>query len=377
MGFKNRVRQILKNKNRAYIIARCINDLNNPRLIQLMKGYFGDSHDYVSIILEHKGTKYPDEIVYGVRFRIPNDKTSKRDGGGFCALLRMTLLGLNFPDYLKMTPVVEWGSNSAYYDPDMDSITLNVFEYYFKPVSKIRYNEIEECRNVVAKNSFDTDSYFFMDRASDMGASYLVKQDEIERLGYLYKKYIHLNQTAKEYIEGNLDSILNQGTILAVHVRGTDFNVGYRFHPMAISVDEYLAKAKETYSRGNYDKVFLATDDDNALELFKQEFKDKLLYYTDVFRSHDHIGAHVTPSNRQLHYYRLGLEVLRDVYTLANCDSLVCGLSNVSFVARYINIALDRKFKEIVILDHGVHAEASSEAKERNRQQEKIFGRKI
>ena len=372
MSFKNKIKQIIKKNNKIHVIARCVYSWNDPRFIQLMK-FFEGSHDCASIILEHKGAKYPDEIVYSIRFFTPDDKSYKRDGAGFCVWLRWTLLCLNLPDHLNMMPVVEWGSNSTYYDPGMDQITLNVFEYYFEPVSRIQYNEVEECRNVVIDKNVHANSYFFMERAS--GKLYQVKQDEIERLGFLYKKYIHLNQTAKEYIEKNLDNILNQGTILAVHVRGTDFNVGYKNHPIAVSVEEYLARTKEIYSSGNYDKVFLATDDVHALELFKQEFKDRLLYYTDVFRSNEHLGVQVTPNDRPLHHYRLGLEILRDVYTLASCDSLICGLSNVSFIAQYINVAMDRKFKEIVILDHGINTEASDEAKERRRQIDKMLSR--
>ena len=48
-----------------------------------------------------------------------------------------------------MTCVVEWGSKSVYYDSSMDSVTLNIFEYYFESVANIHSDEVEDCKNVV------------------------------------------------------------------------------------------------------------------------------------------------------------------------------------------------------------------------------------
>ena len=204
-------------------------------------------------------------------------------------------------------------------------------------------------------------SFFFMERASDLFASYHLEGQEIERLAELYKKYIHLNDKTKKYIEDQIHEILDGGSILAVHIRGTDFSLGTKNHPIVIKPEEYLETVKQVYSDGNYEKIFLATDDKNALELFKGEFKNRLLYYKDAFRAESYVGAHATLNDRPLHHYKLGLEVLRDIYTLANCDSFVCGLSQVSFAVRYVNLAMDRKFNSVVVLDHGVNKESSPE----------------
>ena len=94
-------------------------------------------------------------------------------------------------------------------------------------------------------------------------------------------------------------------------------------------------------------------------------------YFT--FRSDNHNGAQDTFSDRPLHRYKLGLELLRDIYTLANCDSLVCGLSQVSFAARYVNLAIGKKFGEVVIIDHGVNKENGPEAQVLFKQRRKYW----
>ena len=159
---------------------------------------------------------------------------------------------------------------------------------------------------------------------------------------------------------------------MAVHVRGTDFNVDHKNHPKVVTADEYLKKTKDLYASGKYNKVFLATEDENALKLFRQEFKDNLLYYTDVFRTQDNYGPQLTSSERPMHYYKLGLEVLRDIYTLANSDSLICGLSQVAFAARYVKVALNRQYKELVILNKGINKEDSAEGKKFRHQFERM-----
>ena len=82
-------------------------------------------------------------------------------------------------------------------------------------------------------------------------------------------------------------------------------------------------------------------------------------------RSENYIGAHIAYRERPLDYYKLGLEVVRNVYIFANCDSLVCGLSKVSFAAQYVNIALNRKFKKIAVWDNGINTKDFVEAKKK------------
>lgn len=355
------VNDFLVRHDKLYAIVKCITHLSDTKYIGLLKGYYEKSDEYVTILIEHRGEKHPDKVIYDVRFAVPDGKRiSKIETGGFCAFLRTTLLSWTFPDAMGMTPAVELGRGSCYYDSGMDSVTKNVYEYYFEPVAQIPHDEVLECKHVIEEMN-PMSSFFFLERASDMFASYQVEQEEIDKLGYLYKKYVRLNQKTKKYIENSLSSLLIMGGVLAVHVRGTDFNWGAAKHPQMITPEEYLAKAKEIYSKGRYKKIFLATDDANALKLFKEEFKENLLYYEDTIRSENHIGVQNSKNDRPLHHYKLGLEVLRDTYTLASCDSLLCGLSQVSFTARYINVALGRSFKELVILDKGINATASKQ----------------
>lgn len=357
MFIKRKIREIIKNNDVNYVIGRCINNLHDPNFIRLVKGYYESYYDYTSLLAVHNGGKYPDTMVYYVHLYTSN--SGARGISGIGAMLRRSLELLSFSDLLGMVPVIEWGTDSTYYDTGMDSITRNVFEYYFEPVSPIDYREICECKNIIEAHTGH--GHYLMEHADDC-ESYEVEEKEIEKLGNTYRNYIHLNKRTKEYIETNLKDIFKEGeTVLAVHVRGTDFNIGTKNHPKVVTTQEYLEKTKELYAKGKYDKVFLATEDENALKLFRQEFNNNLLYYTDVFRTGNHISPHNTPDGRPLHYYKLGLEVLRDIYTLANCDSLICGLSQVSFAARYVKSSLEIEYRELIVINKGISKEDSVE----------------
>ena len=352
MPVRDRIVCYLRKHKRLYSIARCIQKINSPVIPKLIAGYYDSTARETTVLIEHPGDRAPDTIVYYSSLGIENEYIC-----GFFASLRGELEKLNFADRLGMTPVIRWGKGfSVYYDVGMDSETQNVFEYYFKPVSDISYQDVDLYAHVV--RSHPNDSTCFNSRGVGSGRSYAVEATDLEQLGTIYRKYIHLNEKTVAYLKSNLEGVFIQNKkTLGVHVRGTDFNLHIKGHPVPISPQEYLDKVKELFSSGDYDQIFLATDDLSALELFKDAFQDKLCYFTDVLRGDDTVTPQGMTCERPLHRYKLGLEVLRDVYALACCDSLVAGRSQVSFGARYINYALDRKYEELQILDKGLESE--------------------
>lgn len=346
MSVLSYIKTEIKKNNKLYMILLCIRYRNDPNLFNLIKGYRINQNEHISLLISHKNAKCGDKLIYHIKY--PDDRSGNTKKA-FCATLRVTLDRLLFAEHYGLIPVVEWGEQLTFYDSEMDKVTKNVFDYYFEPVSGINYGEIDNFSDVVIAN--DLQGCFLIEHPY----GYELQQNEIERLGKIYKKYICLNKNTQEYIDKNINRIMNNGRILGVHARGTDFKKGFKNHPKVISSDMYIENARALFETGNYDKIFIATEDINILNSFIGAFKDKLLYYDDVFRASGDIGPHSTESNRPLHHYKLGLEVLRDVYTLAHCDGLVCGLSQVSFAARYVNIALGRKFDEVIVLNNGIN----------------------
>lgn len=352
-GHKIKKAVLLKIKDsgnkKLYCLIRAAKSWRTENFYKLLFGYYENGKDFSSFILEHLGEKHPDDIIYDISIDVPeNSIENHRTHVGFFDRIRQILGALSVADHLNASPVVNWGTNSAYYDPEMDNVTKNVFEYYFQPVSEIQYLDVNSCKNVLRYQ------YLHIPIFMTVGW-YEISQSEIEILGEIYKKHIRLNKSTDEYIRDNILKCLCGKKTLGVHVRGTDYNIGFANHPVAISPNKILEAVIERFSTEKYEQIFLATDDVNVLDLFKNEFAERLVFYSDTTRSDDNLGAQTKHVNRPLHYYKLGLEVLRDVYTLASCDGLVCGLSHVACAARYIKSAKKERFEDIKILNNGMN----------------------
>lgn len=265
---------------------------------------------------------------------------------GFCSLFRFTLCHLAFSEDINMVPVVYWGDKTLYYDKTFVN-TSNVFEYFFEPVSSVSYKDIQKCSHVVESKGSDANAF-------GTTGGYSIPEDEIKFLSEYVFKYIKLKSDVENFI--NKEFYTGVKT-LGVHVRATDFNKGYNRHPKVVTPTEYLEHAKKAYYEEKFEKVFLATDDQNVIELFANEFGDNLRFYNDTFRSSNGEAIHYGPqvSNREHHKYFLGLEILRDFYTLGRCDGLIAGNSNVSMCARIIKESTQNQYSYIEIIDKGVN----------------------
>ena len=337
-----KLKRFIKKHDKLYVISRLLYSLNDANLLKLLKGFYDGDSDFLLLIVNRAQYFYHGKNpIYIIDYGCNNRCTM-----GFAAMLRGTLLSLELSEFLSYKPVVIWGKNTKYYDEEMTECSRNVFTYYFQPVSDIQ---------IVKENIpyiLSSESHFEKVHKMD---DYRMTGNDVVCFANLYKKYIHFNDRTNTYITEQLKKIMVADKILGIHVRGTDFALGFKNHPQKISIEEFKSKAREIKQAGGYAKVFLATEDQNALDAFRDEFGADLLYYEDVFRTSGNTGPHNTFDNRQFHKYKLGLEVLRDIYTLANCNGFICGMSQVSFAARYINRALERKFDDFVLIDRGVH----------------------
>lgn len=352
ISIKEKIRSIITGNRRLYILTRFLKSGNTDQFFKLVYGYYKGLPDVACFVLEHLGNNCPENIIYDISIDVPEKPEKiKRSHVGLFAQLRYILQALNTGEQINAIPVINYGINSAYYDSEMDNITKNVFEYYFKPVSHIDYIQVDSYRNVI--KACAGHAVYFM-RYASCEASYNIDEAEIRMLAGLYKKYIHLNDNTKKYMIENISACLRNKKTLGIHIRGTDYKLGIKSHPNIISVDEYISLAKEFCGKNNYEQIFLATDDLEILNIFQNEFGNKLVYYNDTFRTSGDVGPHNTYDNRPFHYYKLGLEVIRDVYTLANCDSLICGLSQVAFAARYVKISMDQEYEVLKIINYGI-----------------------
>lgn len=267
--------------------------------------------------------------------------------GGLLSELRNLLVRFAMCEHFNFIPVVEF-KNCLYDEKTIINGTRNPFEYYFCQPQNISVDEAKMSRYVYISRGIDCLEF------GTLNQQYTIGDAEIIRFGTLYKKYLHLNEITKGYIEEQKRCLFNQGPVLGVHIRGGDFNKLYDGHPIPVTPEEYFIEIDKLLEKKRYARIFLATDDKRVLEKMLIKYGDKLLYFNDTLRTCTDVGIHTLGHEESGVGYRMGLEVLRDLYILAETDGLVTGYSGVGLFARIIRTTMEKEYKDLVIMDNGI-----------------------
>lgn len=345
------LRQRLKQNDFVNIAYRLLTD----------KGYKDYCADYSRnariFRFEHRGDENPGERLYLIQDGF--------ESSGMFALIVRTLRRLEVADRFHFTPVVFWNEKVPYSVPGQP----NTFQVYFQPVSGISVESAIHSQDVAYAKIWD--------RAYGSPAlPYEVSIDEIERLAVIYQKYMKLCPELQRKIDQEIKGLFEEvsGKVLGVHVRGVEWRKMKVFgHPITAAEEDYLQVARDMMSNLGYKKIFLASDSDRTIDMFLAEFGDRLIT-TQAMRASEESGE-LAIFDKRNDGYQMGVEILRDTYALAACDSLVCGRSNVSYGARIINKAIATPYEKVMLLDKGI-VEIGISTQEATRRQKKKIQRK-
>lgn len=333
-GFLNR-------HNKIHYIGKCIRHFNDEAFIN--KVLFADKNPY-NVEFREFGEENPDKII----LLIPNLVCLD----GFCAELRNTLKLLAYADRYGFTPYVYYGKDYLYSEDKLLNGIDNPFEYYFEQTSCISYESVMRSSNVILADAKHAQMIDLI--CGIKPHSYEMNEKNINSLGEVYKKYIRINSFSMQKINEDYEELLEGNVrVLGVHHRGTDYKKIYKYHPKYVTVEEKIEEIEQVQEK--YDRIFLATDDQEAIEVFQKRFGSKVCYYGDVYRGDGNTSVAFSNDKRVNHKYLLGLEVLRDVYTLARCEGLIAGISQVAYCARIMKRAMGTEFSYLKILDKGVY----------------------
>lgn len=269
---------------------------------------------------------------------------------GFFALLHKTLCGLYFADRMGFLPVVANWDQCAYEEDEKINGTNNVFEYFFEPACEVTVESALNSRNVIILSEQNMDTVFF-EYDSEW---FHLSEKYIEKMGSIYKKYIRLNKEVKECMEYDIKKVLGNKKTLGIHFRGSDYRLNTNGHPMSLEIENYYPYIKEAIEKYNYEQIFIATDDLNALKKIEKLFAN-LVCYRDAMRTDGDVSVAFMENNRKQHKYQLGYEVLRDTYTLAQCDAFIGGHSQVAVGARFIKASYQKEYEYCQIIEKGIN----------------------
>lgn len=336
---------ILSKYSRVHYIGKCIKKVREQEFVDFV---LTADKDFNLIQFSQNG-----EENKNINIMIIHNVNSLN---GFFAEFRCTLKLLAYAERYDFVPYVIYDNTYLYFEKDGVNNCYNPFEYYFEQVTDIPYNSIAKSYNIF--DAKPVHSYMIDVKHGMSPGSYVTTMEYLEELALIMRKYIRLNNSTDEYVRNSIQGLLlSDERVLGVHHRGTDYKKAYKGHPKCVTIEEKIQLVKTVIDR--YDKIFIATDEQEAIEMFLDNFGDKVCYYKDVYRGTSDISVAFSKSDRQLHKYHLGLEVLRDMYTLARCDGLIAGMSQVSLCAQITKISEGKSYDYLNIVDKGIHEEGA------------------
>lgn len=335
----NNIKKYIKNHKKLNYLQRCIRRMGDSAFVDEVLEI---GKNPLRINIQKLGDKNDGKLVYIAQ-------TMGCDG--LFAELRFLLAEIFFAERFGMVPVLKIPKTSCYHENHPVNGTTNTFEYYFCPVSDISLEDAEQSCAVVEHNYYQR---LYIESVYGMNSGYMPSDDYMNAMADLVKRHLKLNEVCKPFIENSIKETIGDKKTLAVHVRGADFKRHYKNHPNMVSTDEYLSAVDMAMNENAFEQIFLATDDLEAIEVFKSKYGDKVVFYNDVIRTDGDETVMKSTSERENHHYKLGLEVLRDMYTLSYCDGIIAGLSNVSIFARIVKLSRGSDFEFMNYLNKGI-----------------------
>jgi len=275
---------------------------------------------------------------------------------GFWSDMDHVLGQLLVAEITDRTPVIYWGRESLFRDPDCE----NAYEQFFEPVSQVSVDQLISGAHTwfppkwSALNIKQAEINKWTGPGSRASALYTLARDEDivvsdfhtyvndiipwipDEHSYrnratpdlyrdLWEKHIRVRANILEKIDAFWTQSLAGGPVLAVHVRGSD----------KIGECSYINEVNKQYSDVIAEfrnarpelKIFLLTDSELIKNKYVQQYGECLVY-TNCTRTESDVGLHY---QEQVNRRDIGFEVLQDVVLASRCDFFIgIGNSNVS-----------------------------------------------
>ena len=246
---------------------------------------------------------------------------------------------INYALKNNMIPIIDMMNVQNMYLEEKDVSKKNAWEFYFEQPCNIGLGDvnIDDCliSEKVFRNRPSDSMRFFMNKKKnnywkELSCKYLRLKPEVKRI---------IDNYQKQYFK-------SKDKIVGVLCRGTDYiNLKPFRHPVQPSISEMFNKIDEVIKNYKCNKVFLATEDEQVLNQFKQKYKNKLIYHNQQRYSHTQkeFLAYVS-SERENDRFLRGLEYLTSIVLLSRCNCFVGGVTSGTVGVELFNPQYEYKY---------------------------------
>lgn len=260
------------------------------------------------------GNLNPDRKFYVIR--------CPQDTMGFFGVYNYVVDYMKIADELGYEPVVDWqyypnGGTTA----DNYIGKENSWNWYFEATTDVSLEEVYKSKNVHLSGG---------NNYASLGEMY--DYDKIDYSRRIVKKYIQLNKELRTEYKNTLCRLNMKGKrVLGVLARGTYFVTNKPKDHATVPDNSLLIDAikKVEEENGQYDLIFLATEDEQIKTMLKEEFDDRIVYSQEkmVERVDGKWVNELFDDNRyQDTKIQIAKEYLISITLLASCTDLLASM---------------------------------------------------
>lgn len=200
--------------------------------------------------------------------------------------------------------------------------TVNVWEDYYVQPSGYTLEEVYQSKNVIL-SKFDDAQYNYPNLS---GAEYFSNRwffDVYKVLGEMF--WLSPNKILKEHIDTEIKRLGTLKKVLGVLARGTDYvSLKPKKHCIPYNTDLLIRECRNQLLSGEYEYIYIATEDLDILEKFQESFGDKLLFSSQMrIRQNVNKPLMDIKFQRENDGFLRGLEYCVVIHILAKCEGLV------------------------------------------------------
>lgn len=186
---------------------------------------------------------------------------------------------------------------------------------------------------------------------------------ELRRWTRAYQTLVHLNEQTQRYVDADYSAIISpEDHVLGVLCRGTDYiTIRPKGHPRQPSVEQVIAEVQEQMRTGQYNKIYLATEDQRITLQFEETFPNEIItnrrqYFDEAFETMYSQNNTLDITDVNLHrddanYWR-GIQYLSSMVILSRCQALVAGNCGGTILALMMN---DNQYRYTHVFNLGMY----------------------
>ena len=177
---------------------------------------------------------------------------------------------IKFAEKHNLIPIIDMRNFTTIYNEKTKILsTNNAWEYYFEKLNKYSLHF-----------AYKSKKYYISENKLSGDFSLDILSKKINKYFKLIKFKSYLLKKSKAFIKKNFKK---NDKILGVHFRGTTYKVAQK-HAFPATSKIMIKHVKKLIRNYDYNKIFISTEEQKYLDIFKKEFKDMCLF-TNSFRS--------------------------------------------------------------------------------------------